>query len=126
MVDRCVRIECFVRGYHVYKSQWRPDLGDRVETKLEEFNEHDRYAVAVVVDGATVGHIPREISKICHYFKKRGGTIVTGKRKKSDVYMKGLEIPCVYEFMTQNHCQSEKLVKLLKERQTHSFTIKFL
>ena len=48
MVDRCVRIECFVRGYRVYKSQWRPDLGDMVETKLEEFNKHDRYAVAVV------------------------------------------------------------------------------
>ena len=91
MVDRCVRIECFVRGYHVYKSQWRPDLGDRVETKLEEFNEHDRYAVAVVVDGATVGHIPREIYDMSLFQE------VTGKRKKSEVYMKWLEIPCVYE-----------------------------
>ena len=59
-----------MRGYHVYKSQWRPDLGDRVETKLEEFNKHDRYAVAVVVDGATVGHIPREISKILFQEKR--------------------------------------------------------
>ena len=65
----CKRIECVVRGYHTYKVERTPAVGDRFETEVDDFNEHDRYAVKVTVDDiGTVGHIPHEISKICYYF----------------------------------------------------------
>ena len=89
-------IECVVRGYHVYKRDWKPDIGDIFETEVEDFDDHDRYAVAVQVDGDTVGHLPKEVSKICYFFIRNGGCItgkVIGSRKLSSVFMKGLEIP---------------------------------
>ena len=64
----CKRIECVVRGYHIYKVEWTPAVGDRFETEVDDFNEHNRYAVEVTVDDIeTVGHIPREISKMYYY-----------------------------------------------------------
>ena len=46
IASRIVEIECVVRGYHVYKEDWKPDIG-RFETEVEDFNRHDRYAGAV-------------------------------------------------------------------------------
>ena len=112
-------VHSIVRGYHVYKLEWNPEIGSTFETEIEDFNIlniHDRYAVAVKVDNDTVSHIPHEISKICHYFLKNGGCIngeVIGKRQKSKVFMKGLEIPRVYRFISRNTQHIKKLVKLL-------------
>ena len=39
--------------------------------------------------------------KIVYYFLKNGGEVkgvVTGKRQRSAVHMKGLEVPCIYKF----------------------------
>ena len=106
-----------------------PVIGERFETELQDFNEHDRYAVAVEVEGDTVGHVPLEVSKICHYFIKDGGSItgqVIGKRQYCKVFMKGLEIPCKYEFTARKKKQITRLVKLLKEKTTPRFTLKIL
>ena len=118
-----------VRGYHIYKLEWNPEIGSTFETEIEDFNIHDRYTVAVKLDNDTVGHIPREISKICHYFLKNGGCIngeVTGKRQKSKVFMKGLEIPCIYRFISRNTQHIKKLVKLLKGKATDQFEVAIL
>ncbi len=66
-------------------------------------NVHDPYAVAVCRAShgsslATVGHVPRNISALCHFFIRRSGTItcqVTGVRRySSDLAQGGLEVPC--------------------------------
>ena len=44
--------------------------------EIDEINLHDRYAEAVKVNGAIVGHVPREVSKIVYYFIKNGGSVV--------------------------------------------------
>lgn len=94
-------VESVVRGHHVYKSTWTPEIGQTLQTAAEEANREDRYAVSVTLSGQIVGHIPREISKTCWYFIHHNGSIegeVTGKRKLSTVPGKGLEVPCKYNF----------------------------
>lgn len=49
----------------------------------------------MVKDDVIVGHAPREISKIFHFFLRHDGTItanVTGHRQ----FGHGLEVPCCY------------------------------
>ena len=43
-----------MKDYHIYKSVWMPVIGEELHTKLEENNEV--LAVAVILDGRTVGH----------------------------------------------------------------------
>ena len=70
-----ISVESIVRGHHVFKEVWSPRRGDKFYLQVEEFNRCDRYAVAIVVDEETVGHVPREVSKLFYYFLKGNGTI---------------------------------------------------
>ena len=51
-----------MEGHHIYKAVWTPVIGEELHTKLEKDNEHDEHTVAVILDGGTVGHLPRTIS----------------------------------------------------------------
>ena len=112
-----VEIPCCVRGYHVYKVIWAAAIGEEVECRREPTNFHDRYAVAVIKDGNTIGHLPRKLSKICSLFLKRGGYIrchVIGSRRYSaDLPQGGLEIPCTLLFKGQSK-EIYKLKQCLK------------
>ena len=63
----------------------------------ETGNAEDRYAVTVL-KGETVGHLPRQNSRLFWFFITRGGTVkctVTGGRQHShDVPQGGLDVPC--------------------------------
>ena len=48
----------------VYMDNRTPAIGDTFEVEIDEINLHDRFAVAVKVNGAIVGHVPQEVSKI--------------------------------------------------------------
>ena len=64
-----------------------------------------------------VGHVPRENSTIVYYFLKNDGEVkgvVTGERQRSAVHMKGLEVPCIYDFAA-NHTKNKTAAKLFKE-----------
>ena len=63
----------------------------------------------------TVGHAPREFSRVCWYFLHKSGSemtcIVNGDRRRSEVDGKGLVVPCVYIFKgKQKHL--ERLINL--------------
>ena len=64
---------------HIYKLIWKPEMGEILSTKKEHNNPHDRFAVAVTKDKLTVGHITRELSKICWFFLHKGGTIYSAQ-----------------------------------------------
>ena len=106
------RIESVVRGHHVYKAVWSPHLGEELETQRELDNEHDRFAVAVMKGGQTVGHMPVEVSRVSWYFlERRTNQIsckISDKRKRSE---KGLEVPCTYVF-TGKPSHVQKLIEL--------------
>ena len=99
------RIESTVRGHHVYKAAWSPYIGEELPIQRKVNNIHDDFAVAVLKNGNTVGHVPREISRVCWYFLHKSGSemtcIVNGDRRRSEVdgpTGKGLVVPCVYIF----------------------------
>ena len=54
-----------VRGHHIYKVIWTPEVGEDLQLRPEDHNEHDTYAVAVVKGGSIVGHVPRSMSNAC-------------------------------------------------------------
>ena len=96
-----------VRGYHVYKDIWNHAIGDTLTAKPEFGNVHDPYAVAVVTpDDVVVGHLPRNISTLCHLFLRKCGHIlvqVTGRRRHStDLPQGGLEVPCSLTFVGES------------------------
>ena len=95
MVEDSIRVESVVRGHHVYKEIWTPELGEVQTVCKEPDNIHDRHAICVKKDGAIVGYVPRELSRTMDVFIEKGGVVtctVTGRHKKG----KGLEVPCVY------------------------------
>ena len=66
----------------------------------------------VIKDTTIVGHVLREISRICWYFIERGGEIlckIIGQRQRSVLLQGVLEIPCIYIFRGRI-----KLIDILK------------
>ncbi len=91
--------QSFIIGYHIYQNVWEPNIGER----LFVGNSHDKFAAKVISDGRTVGHMPKEISKVCHSFIKRGGkivTVVTGRKVNRGLDL-GLEIPAKFSFTSK-------------------------
>ena len=83
-------IDSTVRGFHVYKDIWNPEIGKVLMCEQEFGNLHGPYVVSVVCeDNVIVGHVPRTISALCYFFLRRNGTIlcqVTGRRRRSRIY----------------------------------------
>ena len=50
--------------FHVYKDIWKPSIGDNLACEREFDNCFDKFAIKVVNNGETVGHLPRKFSKI--------------------------------------------------------------
>ena len=106
-----------VRGYHVYKDVWDAAIGEVLVCEPEPRNAEDRYAVAVKKDETIVGHLPRNLSRVCSLFIRRGGMIqctVTGRRYSADLPQGGLEIPCFLLFKGSTK-EIQKLKKLWKK-----------
>lgn len=90
------------RGFHIYHSYWTPVSGEILSTELDYLNPHDIYAVAIKKDNIIVGHVPRDQSKVCSYFIRRGGVIqfevTSARRRQSNLPQGGLEIPGLLTF----------------------------
>ena len=108
-------IESAIRGFHVYKTIWTPTVHEQLNTRQEHDNPEDQFAVAVIRDpspGQTVGHVPKEMSRIFWHFLQHDGEImceVTGAKRRSPLVQGGLEIPCKYKFVGK-----KKYIKRLK------------
>ena len=61
-------IESCVCGYHVYKDIWEARVGEELSCEREIGNSMDPFAVVVVKNDVTIGHIPRRISSVCSLF----------------------------------------------------------
>ena len=71
----------------MYKDRWAAAVGELFTCSREPTNESVRYAVAVIKEGTTIGHLPRKIFKVCSVFLRSDGVIsckVTGLRRFSD------------------------------------------
>ena len=54
-----------MKGHHVYKSIWTPVIGQELQVKPEDNNEHDKHTISVIMGDRTVGHLPRTTSREC-------------------------------------------------------------
>ena len=58
-----------LRGFHVYRKNWKPHMDQHITFKREQNNNFDQYAVAGfaklpgTLAPSIVGHIPRELSR---------------------------------------------------------------
>ena len=78
-----------VRGYHVYKDRWAAAFGELLTCSREPTNASDSYAVAVIKDETTIGHLPRKMCRVCSVFLRRGSLInckVTGLKCSRSKY----------------------------------------
>ena len=75
--SRSFEFTAAIRGYHVYQKFWQPELNETLVCIHERGNEFDAFSVKTVraLDNATVGHLPREISRPTKYLLDRGGTL---------------------------------------------------
>ena len=114
-------MESEIRGYHVYRSSWKPKIGDFLLTDQEVSNKDDKFAVAVYEElgihgKKIVGHLPMEFSRIATYFIENGGEIscqVTGQRKHSKGPRGGMAIPCKLCWTSSNKRHVKKLDALI-------------
>ena len=108
-----------VRGYHIYKDIWSAKIDSELPCCPESGNREDRYAVAVMNGTHVVGHVPRKISFICHLFLRHSGMMVckiTGPRQYStDLHQGGLEVPCQYQFYSDNEERLKKVKGLIEK-----------
>ena len=51
-----------------------PVLGEKLQIKIEEDNQHDARVVEVTKDGIVVGHLPQKAAGTVWYFLNRGGS----------------------------------------------------
>ena len=54
-------MERVVRGHHVFRATWTPWTGQMLQVHAEA---QDRYAVAILIDDAIIGHVPCEFTRI--------------------------------------------------------------
>lgn len=79
-----------MRGFHVYKKEWKPAFHQILYGSLEQDNPHDKNCVAFCQTPvaptqslkmedrqkfSVVGHLPIELSATVAHFIRRGGTV---------------------------------------------------
>ena len=106
------------QGYHdhVKKDVWKPAISQKIHAEQELHNAVDK---KVVKDNETVGHLPREYSRILWYFIARGGKIcmeVTGRRRHCKQLCGGMEIPCRLVFTCSSKAKINRLKELLQSK----------
>ena len=102
---------------------WNATINNYLQCKIEESNEFDPSAVALLHDDClkekVVGHVPIHLSKIFHRFLKLRfcsiSAVVIGKRVNRGAEH-GLEIPVEYKFFGDARAVSwaENQIKKLK------------
>ena len=78
-------LDFFVRVHNANMDLWTPKVGDEnFCLKSENENQHDKFAVDIVLEERIVGHVPKTLRKIFHQFMKIPncmiGCKVTGNR----------------------------------------------
>ena len=104
------------RGFHVYRVYWEPVVGELLTTEPETDGEKYSDKRCVAVKKITVGHIPKDISRLAKFFIVHGRTItckITSKRQRSKLSRGGLEVPCNYIFKLNG---KDAIMNRLKEK----------
>ena len=85
-----------VRGFHCYRRFWQPNENEKL---YEPGNVFDQFVIKTVDErGGTVGHWPKEISRVTKYSLDQGISMhckLTSRHyRRSPLVQGGLEIKC--------------------------------
>ena len=71
-----------LRGFHVYRDEWKPYLHQPLKFRVERNNAYDDFAVVAgftklpgVLLPSIVGHVPRELSRYVWFALEHGASI---------------------------------------------------
>ena len=113
-------INALVMGYHVYKKNRTPSIGDELQGFMKTRNKLDKYAIAAKgKDGDEIGPLPLgksgKFAKIVFYFLKSDKNhhckiTVTGKATNAGDGL-GMKVPCQLFFLAE-----EKFIIILQEK----------
>ena len=128
--DLSLSFPCGLRGYHEYRAIWTPVLHEILPTIHKRSNPYDRYAIEArkslpgtrVVE-STVGHLPREISRLTRFIMQHGAIVVVKvldtHHRRSPLVQGGLEISIELivrmEYSPQNKDAMLKYESLVKQ-----------
>ena len=105
----------YVTGFHEYRKEWTPKIGETLYAEMEPNNVHDPYAVSVKKENQVVGHIERGVrfAKTIFFFLRADETaqcVVTIEGKPTNLGDKlGQKVPCSLRLTGQT-----KFIKVLK------------
>ena len=107
-----------VRAYHVYRSNWEPEVSEIHSTSIETDNIHNCNAITCIdSQDQVVGHIAREHAHVLKHFIPHGGTVtveVLSTKYVRSVTAGGLEIPVDY-ILSGSFRLVKKAVELLEQ-----------
>ena len=117
LLEREFSAACCIRGYHIYNwAQWTAEIRSILTSKPEKrpgVLVEDRYAISIISNNQTVGHVPKFLSKLTFFFLKLGGTLtvnVTGERRYSfDLAQGGMEIPAEFIYKSEKKELSDQM-----------------
>ena len=83
-------LETFIKGHHIYKNIWTPQLDELLEVSTEPDNPVDKFAVAVKKNQNIVGHLKKGKTG---RFAKTLSKITWKRCNLGDG--DGLQVPCI-------------------------------
>ena len=109
ILEREFSAACCIRGYYIYNwTQWTAEIGSILTSEPEKGPGAlvgDKYAITIISNNQTVGHVPKFLSKLAFFFLKHGATLtvkVTGERRYSfDLPQEGMEIPAEFIYKSE-------------------------
>ena len=123
--DKSIVFSAAIRGFHVYKTSWKPVENEKLQCFYEDNNPYDICSIKVCQLGkdAIVGHLPMEISRITKFALQRGAqvhaTLTSKHYRRSPLVQGGLEIPCKVDVRMSgtivNHAILQRYEKLVEE-----------
>ena len=113
-----LEIQTYIKGHHVYKDIWTPEIGEQLKVRIEPGNCVDKFAVCVKKDKRVVGHLKKgesgKFARIIFYFLRSdpyASCIVTISRKRCNLKDgEGLQVPCKLDMTGQ-----QQYVNILKQ-----------
>ena len=127
-METCYTFTAAVRGYHYYRKSWKPKENEALRCLFEENNPYDRFAIKTVTsEGTTVGHLPREISRITKFFMDRGAVfsvqLTSRHYRRSPLVQGGMEIACLVTVRIPATKKNSEIVELYIELVRERYTI---
>ena len=115
---------CFITEQHVYKDNWTPIFQEELNCDMELSNYHSKYAIKIIKEIKTVGHIQQLFTKAYSLILLSGGAIkvhVTGKLENQ--IGNGLEVLCILTIKGYLHYKMITPQNVLSEAQVKNFFI---